>query len=148
MTTTESAERPRSQARRSLRRTIERTFDAGLAAFAISLALPLFALIALLIVIDDPGPVFARTRQIGVDGRHFDLVRFRTQLVSSGGFQEPSARRGDQQGRPRCFKLGALLRHTGLEDIPTLINLARGELPIVGRYTWRQVFRWLDSTDR
>ena len=151
MATTKLAERQRSrenQKRQPLRVTIERMLDAGLAVFAISFALPLFALVALLIVINDPGPVFVRTRRVRLDGRHFDLMRFRTQLVGYDRLQERSARREDKKGRRRSFKLGALLHQTGLEDIPMLINVARGELPIVGRYRWRQVFDWLASTDQ
>jgi lipopolysaccharide/colanic/teichoic acid biosynthesis glycosyltransferase len=146
MATTKLAEHQpgrESQTRRSLRCAIERSLDAGVAALAISFALPLFALIALLIVIGAPGPVFASTRQVRVDGRHFDLMRFRTQLVGSSRLQELSA----QQGRRPSFGIGALLHHTGLEDIPMLINVARGDLPIIGHYTWQQVFNWLGHTD-
>jgi putative colanic acid biosysnthesis UDP-glucose lipid carrier transferase len=150
MATTKLAEHPRDRRGegRLRRRPVERTADAALAGLAFSFVLPLFAVIALLIVIADPGPVFVRTREVRFDGHPFDLLRFRIRRIGSDGIQQSTAQYTEDRGSRCNFKLGALLHHTGLDDLPMLINLARGELPIAGHFTWRQVLAWLASSDR
>jgi lipopolysaccharide/colanic/teichoic acid biosynthesis glycosyltransferase len=150
MATTKLAELPgdRGGEVRPRRRPAERAVDAVLAGLAFSFVLPLFAVIALLIKIADPGPVFARTHEVRFDGHPLDLLRFRIHRVGSDEFRQSSAQCTEDLRNGRSFKLGALLHHTGLDDLPLLINVARGELPIVGRYSWRQVLAWLDSSER
>lgn len=133
---------------RPRRRVIERALDFAMAILALWFVLPLFALIALLIVVSDPGPVFARTGHARSDGHPFDLLRFRTHRIGSDGLRQWSAGHLEDAGGCRHFTLGALLYRSGLEDLPMLINLAQGDLSIVGRYTWRQVFAWLASANR
>jgi lipopolysaccharide/colanic/teichoic acid biosynthesis glycosyltransferase len=128
---------PRHRARRArwaLKSAAGRALDFALAMFALTLTLPLVLCIALLIVLDDPGPVLVRQRRAQVNGRQVTLLRFRTRRVDAD----------DPLGFSR---IGSLLHRTGLEDIPMLINIAGGQLPVIGRYTWRQFLAWLDSRD-
>jgi lipopolysaccharide/colanic/teichoic acid biosynthesis glycosyltransferase len=146
------------RARRSLRNAGDRAIDFALAAFAIVFTLPFATLIALLIVVDDPGPVLAQSRQIRPDGHSFMRLRFRTQRVEPDGLlQAYLARHGDEKVRyglgaplrhdPRRSKLGVALRRSGIEDLPLLINIVRGDLRISGHCTWRQIVDWLESAD-
>jgi lipopolysaccharide/colanic/teichoic acid biosynthesis glycosyltransferase len=128
------------------RRVIDRAVDVALAVLALCFVLPLFTLIALLITISDPGPVFARTRHVRIDGHPCRLLRFRTHRIGSDKFGQSSDHTSEDPGGRYSLKLGAALYHSGLEDLPMLINVARGDLPIVGRYTWRQVLAWLSSS--
>jgi lipopolysaccharide/colanic/teichoic acid biosynthesis glycosyltransferase len=128
---------PRHRARRArwaLKSAAGRAVDFVLATSALALTLPLILCIALLIVLDDPGPVLVSQRRAQVKGRQVTLLRFRTHRV-------------DPDGRLAYSKIGSVLHRTGLEDIPMLINIAGGQLPVIGRYTWRQFLAWLDSSD-
>ncbi len=159
MVATKLADAPqRRRDQRSLRSVSDRVIDCALAAFAIALTFPLAALIALLIVVEDPGPVFALSRQTRPDGCCFMRLRFRTQRVQADRLlQAYLARHGDEKVRyglgaplrhdPRRSKLGVALRRSGIEDLPLLINIVRGDLRISGRYTWRQIVDWLESAD-
>jgi len=128
---------PRHRARRArwaLKSAAGRALDFALATTALTLTLPLILCIALLIVLDDPGPVLVRQHRAQVNGRQVALFRFRTRRAGAGD-------------RPAFSRIGSMLHRTGLEDIPMLMNIAGGQLPVVGRYTWRQFLAWLDSSD-
>ncbi|MER8104295.1 sugar transferase [Kitasatospora sp. NPDC094016] len=85
--------------------------DLALAALAGIVALPLALVIAGLLRCTAPGPVLLRLTRAGRHGREFQVLRFRT---SRGG------------------RLGALLRRTGLDELPRLWNVARGEMGVIG----------------
>ena len=126
-----------------------RALDIVAAAAATVFALPLIALIALLIILDSRGPVLVRHRQVRPNGGEFDLMKFRTQRIG-GDVQSGRSRHGpgDRLSRHSCrSRIGTILWRTRFDEIPILINIMRGELPILGHYTWREVLDWLNSTD-
>ena len=101
------------------------------------------ALVALVVICGSPGPVFFRQRRVGYKGREFECFKFRTmlvdaetsshqehlqQLISRGGAMTKLDARQD----PRLIPLGAVLRATGLDELPQLINIVRGEMSLVG----------------
>ena len=113
----------------------------------ILLALPglavLFVLIALWIKLSSRGPVFFRQDRVGYGGRTFVCLKFRSmkvgadttvhkdylkQLLQSG---TPMTKM-DIKGDPRLIPFGAVLRSTGLDELPQLINVLRGEMSLVG----------------
>ena len=90
--------------------------------------LPAALLIALLIRLDSPGPVLFRQRRIGYDGRPFQILKFRTMTVLEDGPEVVQASRRD----PRVTGIGKILRSTGLDELPQLINVLAGDMSLVG----------------
>ncbi len=103
---------------------------AFLAALACTLVLlPAMALIALAVKASSKGPVLSRIVCLGLDGKPFDVLLFRTSRPGTGAASLPSP---GTEGDPRLSRLGAFLRKTRLERLPMLFNVLRGEMSIVG----------------
>ncbi|WP_395140961.1 sugar transferase [Schlegelella aquatica] len=106
----------------------KRAFDLVVASLALLLLAPLFALIALAIKLDSPGPVFFRQERVGRHGVPFRIHKFRTMVVDA-----PT--RGPQitVGRdPRITRVGAFLRDTKLDELAQLIDVLQGTMSLVG----------------
>jgi len=102
-------------------------FDRIFASFALLGLSPLLLLIALLIKVSSRGPVLFRQTRLGMDGRPFQVYKFRTmRLHDDHGVTQ--AVRGDA----RVTRLGALLRRTSLDELPQFFNVLRGEMSVVG----------------
>jgi lipopolysaccharide/colanic/teichoic acid biosynthesis glycosyltransferase len=100
-------------------------------------------LVALLIKVGSPGPILFRQQRVGFKGRQFVLFKFRTMRADA---ESDSHRRHTQElirsqspmvkldarRDPRLIPFGSLLRVTGLDELPQLINVARGEMSLVG----------------
>ena len=125
------------------REQAKRHFDVVISLILLVLAAPLFAGIALLIVIFDPGPVFFRHERIGRDGAPFGCLKFRTmrpdadQVLTTLLARDPRARaewmsRRKLRSDPRVTPLGRALRRTSLDELPQLINVLRGDMSLVG----------------
>ena len=122
------------------------------AAFLLALlALPML-LVALLIRLEDRGPALFRQERVGLSGRRFTMLKFRTMSVgvSDSALRELIARElaGEEtvvngsskiDGDQRVTQVGAFLRRTSLDEIPQLINVLRGEMALVGP---RPCLRW------
>jgi exopolysaccharide biosynthesis polyprenyl glycosylphosphotransferase len=94
---------------------------------AMVLLLPLFALVAVLITLDSPGPIFFVHDRIGVRGRTVRLLKFRTMRPADGPTSEWACDNGH-----RITRVGRWLRRYRLDELPQLINVLRGELNLVG----------------
>jgi exopolysaccharide biosynthesis polyprenyl glycosylphosphotransferase len=88
---------------------------------------PLFAVIALAIKLDSHGPVFFIQPRLGLRGRGFNLIKFRTMHPSNGGTSQWVRDNGD-----RITRVGAWLRKFRLDELPQLINILRGDMSFVG----------------
>ena len=107
---------------------MKRTFDLLLAVCALVLLGPLLLLIAVLIKLDDGGPVLYRGVRIGRDGAPFRICKFRTMVVNADRLGGPSTPDDD----PRITKPGRWLRRSKLDELPQLINVVKGEMSFVG----------------
>ena len=123
----------------------------GAALLLALLALPML-LVALLIRLEDRGPALFRQERVGLSGRRFTMLKFRTMSVgvSDSALRELIARElaGEEtvvngsskiDGDQRVTQVGAFLRRTSLDEIPQLINVLRGEMALVGP---RPCLRW------
>jgi len=109
------------------------------------LGTPLFALAALLIKLDDGGPVIFRQDRLGLNGKIFKIWKFRTMVPDADSLLDS---RGRVQGGNRVTRVGRVFRKFSLDELPQLLNIVRGELCFVGpraalpqqlpRYTQRQ----------
>jgi exopolysaccharide biosynthesis polyprenyl glycosylphosphotransferase len=104
-----------------------RTLSLVTAAVALVLLAPILAVIALAITLDSPGPVFFAQRRVGMHGRPFTLLKFRTMRDEHGRRSEWA---GDNLDR--VTRLGRWLRRFRLDELPQFINILRGEMNLVG----------------
>ena len=107
----------------------KRAEDIILATMLLPLALMIMLLVALWIRIDSPGPVLFRQRRIGLGGREFEVLKFRTMRTDCA---EAATCRQATRGDPRVTRAGARLRRFSLDELPQLINVLRGEMSLVG----------------
>jgi Undecaprenyl-phosphate glucose phosphotransferase len=111
-------------------RITKRAFDLVVAGAASLVALPIGAVVALLIRLESPGPVFFRQIRIGLDGREFTMLKFRSMKQGSEA-QDHQAGLGVAHD-PRRTRLGRILRATSLDELPQLLNVLRGDMSLVG----------------
>jgi lipopolysaccharide/colanic/teichoic acid biosynthesis glycosyltransferase len=107
---------------------LKRTFDLILALCALVLLGPLLLLIAVLIKLDDGGPVLYRGVRIGRAGVPFRICKFRTMVMNADRLGGPSTPDDD----PRITKPGRWLRRSKLDELPQLLNVMSGKMSFVG----------------
>jgi Undecaprenyl-phosphate glucose phosphotransferase len=115
----------------------KRAVDIVGASAALILGAPLFAAIAIAVKRSSPGPVFYRQERMGLDGRRFHMLKFRT--------MQPDAEKGTGPvwagpADERRTGLGTFLRRFSLDELPQFINVIRGEMSVVGPRPERPVF--------
>ena len=115
-------------ARRRPQRIAKRAMDIVLSAAALAVLWPLLLLIALAVVIDDPGPVFYRQVRIGRGGKPFRIFKFRS-MVTDADKKGLAITVGRDR---RITRVGAILRKTKLDELPQLFNVLRGDMSFVG----------------
>jgi exopolysaccharide biosynthesis polyprenyl glycosylphosphotransferase len=94
----------------------------------LALTLPLFIVLAVLIKLDSPGPVFFLQTRIGLDGKPFRLWKFRTMLQETEPYDFSPKAATD----PRITNIGKFLRRTSLDELPQLFNVLMGDMALVG----------------
>ncbi len=107
---------------------IKRVMDIALSSVALVLLSPLLLLVALLVKLTSPGPVFFRQERCGLNGKSFLMLKFRSMKVDSDKNGEGWTIAND----PRRTKLGIFLRATSLDELPQLINVLKGDMSLVG----------------
>jgi putative colanic acid biosynthesis UDP-glucose lipid carrier transferase len=103
-------------------------FDKVFAIVALILLAPLFFVIAACIKATSPGPVFFKQPRLGLNGRKFNVYKFRTMVVHQEHGTVTQARKGD----PRITSIGGFLRRTSLDELPQFINVLLGDMSVVG----------------
>lgn len=107
--------------------------------FGLLLLLPLFAVVALCIVIDDPGPVFYRQLRVGRNGVDFHLLKFRSMRVGADKMSLITVGERD----PRITRVGYYIRKYKLDELPQLWNVLVGDMSLVGPRP--EVRRYVDT---
>ncbi len=118
-------------------RVLKRAFDLIIGGAVLVAFLPLMALIALAVKLTSPGPVLLGQLRMGLDGREFRMLKFRTMLVDAEADTGPVWAQADD---PRRTRLGRMLRRFSLDELPQLFNVLRGEMSLVGPRPERPVF--------
>jgi lipopolysaccharide/colanic/teichoic acid biosynthesis glycosyltransferase len=130
-------------------RVTKRSLDLVSSVVCLLLTSPVLAVVAVAVKLESPGPVLFRQERLGLGGRPFTLYKFRSMFSSAeqGRHREHVREliRGDASqaqpadevwlpivADPRVTRLGAFLRRTHLDELPQLINIARGEMSLVG----------------
>ena len=104
----------------------KRALDLAMALLVLLLTSPFWLLVALLIKATSAGPIFYYQRRIGLGGREFNMVKFRSMAVGA----DSTSLAGSLD--PRITRVGRWLRNTSLDELPQLINVLRSEMSIVG----------------
>jgi lipopolysaccharide/colanic/teichoic acid biosynthesis glycosyltransferase len=121
----------------------KRALDIGMVVLALPLLIPLVLVLAAIIRLVSRGPILFRQERIGRGGQKFLCYKFRTMLVGAESVSHEGHLRRliqsdtpmtkmDDRGDSRIIPFGVILRATGLDELPQLINVVRGEMSIVG----------------
>jgi lipopolysaccharide/colanic/teichoic acid biosynthesis glycosyltransferase len=121
---------------------LKRAFDVVVATAALILTSPLLVVVALMILLTMGPPILFRQRRLGLDGKEFTLLKFRTMKGRPPGPDKPL------DDELRITRLGRLLRQLSLDELPELVNVLRGELSIVGPRPLLPEYRELYSPDQ
>ena len=120
-------------------RKVKRGFDLIVSIFALPLLLPLLGLCALLIWLDDPGPVIFRQERTGKGGRRFAMYKFRTMVTNAEELKQQYAHLNELtwpdfkiSDDPRVTRIGRFLRKSSLDELPQIFNVIKGEMSLVG----------------
>jgi exopolysaccharide production protein ExoY len=124
-------------------RGYKRLLDVAVSGVAIVLLSPVLATVALTIKLSDGGPVLFRHRRVGIGGRTFDCLKFRTMNVDADIrlkehlLADPAAAEEWETTRklkkdPRLTAIGGSLRRSSIDELPQLINVLRGDMSLVG----------------
>jgi Undecaprenyl-phosphate glucose phosphotransferase len=109
-------------------RIIKRTFDIVAATAGLIAVSPLFLIVPLVIKLDSRGPVFFRQTRHGYNNEPIRVFKFRTMITTEEGDRFTQAVKND----PRVTRIGRVLRHTSVDELPQLFNVLSGEMSIVG----------------
>jgi lipopolysaccharide/colanic/teichoic acid biosynthesis glycosyltransferase len=107
---------------------MKRAFDVVASLAGLVVLLPLLLLVALLIKLTSPGPVFFRQVRAGRGGRPFRIIKFRT-MTADAPSRGPTI---TVEGDPRITPVGRVLRRTKVDELPQLLNVLAGEMSLVG----------------
>jgi Undecaprenyl-phosphate glucose phosphotransferase len=111
-------------------RILKRLFDIVVSLILLLILSPVFLLVALGIRIDSRGPVFFSQERVGLDGRKFRMLKFRS--MREGAEKKDHEAGLGLRDDPRVTRMGSLLRATSIDEFPQLINVFLGEMSLVG----------------
>ena len=114
-----------------MQRFFKRTLDLTLCLIAMIPAAPIKLLVALAIKLEDHGPVFYRQKRVTLNGREFDILKFRSMIVDAekGGYNMNMRANGKD---PRITKVGNFIRACRIDELPQILNIIKGDMSIVG----------------
>ena len=133
-------------------RAVKRLFDLVVGGLVLTLFSPLMLVAALAVWIDSPGPVLLRQQRIGEGGRSFRMLKFRTMHVGAEAEEQRLAQEtghgppifAKQPDDPRITRIGRILRHFSIDELPQLFNVLKGNMSLVGP---RPELPWLVERD-
>jgi Undecaprenyl-phosphate glucose phosphotransferase len=116
---------------------VKRAMDVALSLVGLVFLSPVLFVIGLLVKLTSPGPVFYRQERCGLNGRPFQMLKFRSMRVDA---ERQTGAVWAQKDDPRRTVLGAFLRRTSLDELPQIWNVLRGDMSLVGPRPERPVF--------
>ena len=114
-------------------------FDYYFSLMVVVFSSPILLLIALLIKMEDGGAIFFKQERVGLNGRRFNVLKFRTMVENAEELKSSLSGMNEQEGPvfkiksdPRVTRVGKFLRETSLDELPQFINVLKGEMSVVG----------------
>ncbi len=120
-----------------IRSLVKRAFDLFFSALLLLLALPVMLAAALWIKLDSPGPVLYQQQRVGLNGKIFRVIKFRSMRADAEKDGKP---RWASIGDDRVTKVGRFIRKLRIDELPQLVNVLSGEMSLVGPRPERQFF--------
>ncbi|OBA38017.1 polyprenyl glycosylphosphotransferase [Rhodococcus sp. 852002-51564_SCH6189132-a] len=121
------------------KRSGKRIFDLAFAGLALLALAPVFAVVALLIKLEDRGPVFYKAERIGLDGTPFGMIKFRSMVTNADTMVDTLLAQNEGAGPlfkmkddPRVTPIGKVMRRFSIDELPQFLNVIRGEMSVVG----------------
>ena len=111
----------------SVNRAIKRTFDIVLSLFFLMPTAFIFPFVWLMIKIQSPGPLFFKQKRTGIDGKDFEMLKFRSMHVNKDA-DKVQATKND----PRKFPFGNFMRKSNIDELPQFLNILKGDMSFVG----------------
>jgi exopolysaccharide biosynthesis polyprenyl glycosylphosphotransferase len=115
---------------------IKRFFDVTLSLFAIIVLLPVYIVLAIGVKLSSPGPIFFLQERIGLNGRTFRIIKFRTMYVDA----EKQGPQLSSANDPRITGIGRFMRKSRLDEFPQFVNVIMGDMSLVGPRPERQFY--------
>jgi exopolysaccharide biosynthesis polyprenyl glycosylphosphotransferase len=110
-------------------RFVKRAFDLIVATSAIVIFAPAMLLVAFLIWLEDRGPILYRQVRMGLDGKPFDILKFRSMRV---GAERETGAVWAEKDDPRRTRIGRFIRAWSLDELPQLLNVLAGDMSVIG----------------
>ena len=117
---------------------IKRSFDVGLSSILLLIFSPVIGLCAWAVKREDGGPVFYKQERIGLNGKPFNIYKFRSMRVDAEASGSPALYSGEDD--PRLTRVGRFLRAHHLDELPQLWNVFRGDMSFIGYRPERQYY--------
>jgi lipopolysaccharide/colanic/teichoic acid biosynthesis glycosyltransferase len=109
-----------------------RARDLLIGSVALAVVSPLMLVCALAVRRSSPGPVFFRQQRLGLHGRPFHLLKFRSMVHNAPDLRNPDGSAYTGEDDPRVTRVGRFFRKTSLDELPQLCNVLRGDMSLVG----------------
>lgn len=101
---------------------------------------PLFIITAILIYVEDPGPIFYIAPRVGKNGKHFGFIKFRSMIMDADKFKDELLDLNESTGGvifkmkrdPRITRVGRVIRRFSIDELPQLFNVLKGDMSLVG----------------
>lgn len=119
------------------RRVVKRLFDIASSLLLLVISAPIMALAALAIALESRGPVLFRQERVGLAGRTFQILKFRSMRTDA---ERDGIPRWANTNDPRVTRVGKLIRKTRIDELPQLFNVLKGEMSLVGPRPERPYF--------
>ncbi len=127
---------------------IKRALDITLAAIALTVLAPLLAVLIVAIRLDSPGAAVLRQRRLGRFGQVFEMYKLRSMYADCAVHLNPDGSTCVVEGDSRVTRIGRYLRTVGLDELPQLVNVVKGEMSLVGpRPDQEFQLRWYREVD-
>lgn len=118
---------------------IKRLIDILASALGLIILSPIFIIVSILINLDSKGPIFFSQERVGLNGKTFNMYKFRSMVVNAEEIKERLKEQNEMSGPmfkmkndPRITKIGKFIRKTSIDELPQLINVLKGEMTLVG----------------
>lgn len=117
----------------------KRLIDVLCSLLGLMLLSPILLVIVILIKLESKGPVIFSQKRVGLNGKEFNMYKFRSMVVNAEELKEKLAEKNEMSGPmfkikddPRITKIGKFIRKTSIDEIPQLFNILKGEMSLVG----------------
>lgn len=114
------------------KRYVKRGIDFCLALIALPFVLILIVILAPIIFISDPGPIFYNGLRRGLNGKPFKMFKFRSMYINAPDIRNEDGSTYNGDDDPRVTKIGRIMRKTSIDEIPQLLNVLIGDMSFVG----------------